>query len=493
MTPEDRAPWLAHAGCLTLIVLLTATVFWPTVGNGFLLLGFDDLLITDNESIRELGWRNLSAMATRFEQAHYVPLTMLSLAFDHQIWGLDPRGFHVTNVVLHALAACAAYGFVFGLTGRASASLLAALVFALHPVQMEAVSIAIQRKTVLSGALFFLTLVLYQRWRSTGQWAWYAASLAAFAAAGLAKPMVVTLPLILLLYEHAVAAGQRRCRDTLPFFLVAAPIVAAAVAAHAAVGALHPPHGGSWLAHVLMMSRVTLEQVTALLLPCNLSPIYYYRRDLAFALINWAALAAIVLAVTYVTLKRRLRPWHFFCLAWFIITLAPESNVIPLAQLRADRFLYLPVIALAVLVAVEQSGLGSRGHVRVGRWRVFAVPVVYVALLAVLTRQSAGVWKDDVSAWTAVVARHPWSSVAHQFLGRALLDRGDLVAAEGSLLRAVVVNPQLPEPHLQLAKIYAAQGRRDLARRELELYRRQAPNDPEGLTLWRQLEAPAAP
>ena len=259
---ERRARLLS----LSLVVVASLLVFWPTVHNGFLPIGFDDGIILDTGVLRSLSPQNLWAMATSFNHAHYVPLTMWSLALDYRIWGLDPFGYHLTNVLLHALAAALVCTFLWPLTSARVAT-LAALLFAVHPVQMEAVTVAVQRKTVLSGALFFLTLIIYERWCASRRPWCYAACLLTFGLAGLAKPSVVTLPLLLVLYDLAFSDGPVRWVEKLPFVAMAAAVGVAAVRAHAAAGALHPLHGGTPVAHLLMMSRVLCENVNAVLLP----------------------------------------------------------------------------------------------------------------------------------------------------------------------------------------------------------------------------------
>src|SRR5262249_57143095 len=127
---------------------------------------------------------------------------------DGQVWGLNPVGHHLTNVLLHAAAAMLLCIFLLPIAPSARAATLAALIFAAHPLQMEAVSVAVQRKTVLSGALFFLTLIAYQRWCRAGERRWYLASVGAFVLAALAKPAVVTLPLALMLYDYTFRARR---------------------------------------------------------------------------------------------------------------------------------------------------------------------------------------------------------------------------------------------------------------------------------------------
>ncbi len=486
--PPSRRVQLAS---VAVIAALTIGVFWPTVHNEFLPLGFDDSLITDTEAIRGLDWAHVRAMATEFTPAHYVPLTLLSLALDYHWWGLDPRGYHLTNVLLHALTAVLVYSFLSPLFRSAAAPLMAALIFALHPLQMEAVSVAIQRKTVLSGALFFLTLIGYRRWCESQQRRWYVAALVAFAAAALAKPSVVTLPFVLVLYDYAFVDGRVRLADKLPFIALSVPITLAAVAAHARIDALHPPHGGTWLAHLLMMSRVTLEYVTAMVLPLNLSPIYYYPREMAYAPLNFVALAVIVCTCGAAVWHRRRYPWVFFGLAWFIVVLAPESNLVPLAQLRADRFLYLPVLSVAIAAAVLVERVSARVFV-MGSYGMMG-SYVLIGVLAILTYTSAGVWHDDVSAWRRVVERHPWCGTAAHMLGVAYADAEQPTQAFAAWTEAVRLKPDLAEPHLYLARWYAARGENEVAGLEVDRYLALAPGNPDGLALREQLRQRIGP
>jgi hypothetical protein len=347
---------------------------------------------------------------------------------------------------------------------------------------LEAVSVAVQRKTVLSGLFFFLVLIFYQRWCARRASRWYVACVLTFIAAALAKPSVVTLPVLLLLYDYVFVDGRPRWMDKAPFFVVAALTTAAAVAAHHAVGAIHPPHGGTLIAHLLMISRVLGEYVNAMLLPVQLSPMYYYPRNAIYTVPNVCALLLVPLATVYVTVQRHRYRWSFFCLWWFLIVLLPESNLMPLAQLRADRFLYLPLLPFAIWIALGFERL----------WRVarpptrYAIPAaagVYIVLLATATATSAAVWHDNVSAWKRVAERYPWCAVAHGMLGRAYMFQNDDVNAERALREALTFDTPPPDAYFYLAKLYAAHGLIQPATTNLYRYLELAPDDPQGQEL----------
>ncbi len=483
--------WREGAPVVALITVVTLLVYWPTLRNGFLPLGFDDALIPDTPALHGLAWSNLWAMTTEFAEAHYTPLTMLSLALDYHFWGLNPVGYHLTNIVLHATTAVLVWIFLLPIVRSSHLATVAALLFAVHPVQMEAVSVAVQRKTLLSGALFFLTLILFGRWRTKRLRRHYAASVLAFTAAALAKPSVMTLPFVLLLYEYTFVGGRLRLADKLPFLAVAAFTAVMAAAAHAVVGAIHPPHGGNVFANLLMVGRVTLEYVDALFLPVGLAPIYYYPKDSVYSPLHFAALILVITMCALVTLNRRRYPWSFFCLWWFLLELLPECNLMPLAQLRADRFLYLAIVGFAIWVALGMERVQSARSPK--EWQRRAIPIfatALIGLLALTNRASVGVWRDNISAWRQVVARHPWCAMAHSMLGRAYFYENDYGNAEPAFAEATRLSAQLPDAHLYLAKIYADRGEGERAQVELQRLLALTPDNPDGLRLLAVLSNP---
>jgi tetratricopeptide (TPR) repeat protein len=481
--PPSTEPSSLRVGLGIVIVAIALLTFWPTLDNGFLPLGFDDAIIADTPEIHGLSWENSWRLATRFNHAHYIPLTLQMLAVDHALWGLAPRGYHLTNIVLHALAALLLYVFLLALLPSWAAA-VAAGIFAVHPVQMEAVSVAMQRKTVLAGALFFATLIWYQQWRRRGH-AWlYAAALLTYALAALAKPIVVALPPLLLLYDYVFSDRRGRFAHTIPFFIIAVAVCVAAAAAHATLGATRGPHGGSLIVHVLMVSRATLESVTALVLPINLSPIYYYQKDMGYAPLNIVALLCIPVVVVCATMRRRRHPWAFFCVWWIVLVCAPEANVFPLAQLRADRFLYLAVPGAGMGFAVATATLSAHATRPAWRYAVALVPgVVALALLATVSYRSAAVWRSNITAWTRVVDRHPWSVTARTMLGRAYLAQGSAREAERAFVESTRINAQIPEPYLYLAQLYLDHGERAHADAVLQRVLELAPDHPEAQRL----------
>jgi tetratricopeptide (TPR) repeat protein len=473
-----------------MIAAVTLLTFWPTLRNGFLPLGFDDGLITETPAIRVLTWDNVRSIATEFNRVNYIPVTMLSFAAQYAVSGLEPFGYHLVNLLLHATAAVLVFVFLSSIVPSKRVSLTAALLFAVHPVQMATVALAVERKTLLSGVFCLLTLIAYQQWKSTGRRRYYAAAVAAFLLAALSKAMAVSLPPILVLYDYAFLGRPLRWLEKLPFCAVALGASCAALLGHAHEAALIPLHGGNLLAHTLIVSRANLEYVVSLFLPLNLAPVYYYPRGMIYDPLNFLAVALIAFVCIYVTIHRRRYPWSFFCLWWFVLMLLPESNVVPLAQLRADRYLYLPSLGFALWVAVGLSRLPESLGL-IGRWRapLQGLGFAFAAILAVICYNSASMWHDEVSAWARVAERHPWCAVAHGMLGRAYMSQNDDVNAERALREALHFEKPPPDAYLYLAKLYAAHGLTEPATANLHRYLELAPNDPDGQELLAALTA----
>lgn len=475
----------ARFAALAFVTLAAIAVFAPTLRNGYLQLLFDDPLFLDNPNVHQWDWPHVLNLLTRFDEANYIPLTLLSFALQEHLFGLSPFGCHLINILLHGLNAALVWTVLWPLTRSLWTTTLAALIFALHPLQMEAVATAVQRKTLLSAALFFVALILYRRWRLGGGLAPYALALAAFIAAAAAKPVVVTLPLILLLYEYCFIDRRVRVWEKLPFFAVSALFSWAAVEASRAVGAVKVPHGGTWYTHVLIVGRTTMEYVAALFLPLNLSPIYCYPPGILSSPLNLLSLAGLLLVFGFATLGSARHRWSFFCVWWFVIALLPQSNIVPVAQLRPDRYLYLSMPGFGLWMAIALRHWESAG----GRlWPPRLVGAAFVAFLAVLTVVSAGVWRSDISAWSAVRDRSPWFWFPHYNLGVAYAVAGQPAPAEQSLREAIRLDPTRPDPHLALARLYMKHRKPAGAAAELRRLIALNPGDQQAVRLLQELE-----
>ncbi len=444
--------WRLDAGFVSTMVVAVAglAALYPVLHHGFLQVAFDDPgFVTEVETIGPFSWQRVWMCFDRLYLYDYVPLPMLSFLLDYQLWGFDPRGYHATNLILHLVAAILVQRWASHTLGSQLGGWFAGLVFAIHPVQVEAVAVIAQRKTVLSTVFFLLALLAYHRYQKGGGVRWNALGIAAFAAACLSKSSVVPFPLLLLLSDW-LQGRPLEWRSKSPYFVVA--VVTMAVSLYAkSDGVIKPPHGESAVATVLVMSRVWWEYLFALFVPIQLSPAYYYQRARVVSWENILALAAFIGLLIAVWKNRYRARWSAFALAWVLISLLPVANIVPIAVVRADRYLYVPMIAFALWIGSWWVGAGRRSA---QRNRVVAAALALWCLgLAMESSRYAKVFRDDVSARSRAVQLHPWAAPAHYLLAVAWAERGEWQRARLAARAAVERDPQFARAQELLAKL----------------------------------------
>jgi protein O-mannosyl-transferase len=525
------------------VVVVTLAAFLPTLGNGF--ASWDDALnFLDNPHYRGLGPAQLHWMFTTFHAGHYIPLTWLSLGLDYLLWGMDPAGYHLTSLLLHAATALAFYFLALRLfrlalpSATSPAALrwgaaLAALLFAVHPLRVESVASATERRDVLSGLFYVLALLCYvkaaasaapARLRPHVSWLarlrlrlpphvswsarlrlrlpplWYGLSLACFAAALLSKSIVVTLPVTLLVLDVyplrrlGGAAGWRAPRpwlEKLPFFALSA------VTAVAAFKALLPLGNTKSLQDMPVMLRLLVSVYGLLfylqktLLPLDLSPLY----PLSFQ-VTWLQFGVLIAGACLAWACRRRLPAFTAAAFVYVVTVAPVIGIFQNGpQAAADRYTYLACLGWAALIG------GALAHWWPRRGILVPVAAVWLAALAILTWQQTSLWKDSVSLWSQAAVVTPGMRAAHFKLAQAHAQDGRIAEAIGAYREAMRLSgPNAPWGHLAVARLLEQAGLDEAAGAEYAEALREDPTYPaacEGLMrlLKRhggQAEAPAS-
>lgn len=485
--------WLAGL----LVAAATAVVYIPTLSNGF--VDFDDQTnLTDNPFFRGLGPQALRWMFTNLE-GHYIPLTWLSFALDHQIWGMNPVGYHLTNALLHVANAVVFYALcvrllrlVFALPrddGPPSlfvAAAVAAALFALHPLRVESVAWATERRDVLSGLFFLLAVNAYLRFherRDGIAWpvlGWYVLSL-------LAKPVGMSLPLILVVldvYPLRRLSGPLRTwvrGDARGVWREKAVFAGLAVVTAVVEGiAEHSVDTFYTLAQYPVSARIGQAffalafYVEKTVLPIGLSPLYQLPVGWQFARVDVLVSAAFVLGATVVVIAfRRRSPW---ALAAWIVYGALLAPVLGIAQagphIAADRYSYLATLVWAVVAggAVLACDLAARAGRRAPlSFRAATGVAAGIAIvLAVLTWRQIGIWHDSVTLWRTAVAADASCYICLNNLGNALVRAGRGSEAAPYFTAALEIQPGDADAHANLGTTAMQAGNADEARREFE-------------------------
>jgi len=473
--------------------LITVVVFWPTLGNQFVAWD-DDRNLINNPDFRGLGWQHLRWMLTSTLMGHWIPLTWITFGADYLLWGMNPFGYHLTNLLLHAASAATFYVVALRLLRAATrpgssqlslGALAAALFFAIHPLRVESVAWATERRDVLSGLWFLLTVLTYllaaEAAGARRRW-WLAGSVACYALAATSKSIVMTLPAVLIILdvyplrrlgtrwrEWKAPEGRRVLAEKIPYLLLA--LGAAGMAAYALRS-----HRDTLDSSLPVESRIAVAlyglgfYVWKTVIPFPISPLYQLPNPVAPADPRMVASAAAVVALTggLFWLWRR---WPAGLAVWvsYIVLLAPVSGIVQRGpQLVAARYSYLACLGWALLVGGAVSLLARRAAGRrlgYGWARAGAVAMIACFVgLGVLSWRLARVWHDSETLWSYVASLDPASSIGHYNLGYAYLNQGNLDAAEREILTALRLDPEWELAQTNLAFVLFRQGRFEQAR-----------------------------
>ncbi len=492
MRPPAPAQAPARARCAlaaAALVALALASFWPVLGNGF--IGIDDPeYVTDNP--RVLAGPTVPGIVWAFTSAHssnWHPLTWISHMLDARLFGTEPAGHHAVSLLLHAANALLLFLLVRALTGRAGRSFVVAALFVAHPLRVESVAWIAERKDVLSACFGLSAMLAYLAWVRRPGRAGRALVALLFALGLLAKPMLVTLPLLLLLLDfwplgrwrgagRTAAAAGRLLAEKLPLLALAAAASVVTYRVQAAAGAVRSLEEFPLWVRAANAPLAAAAYLGKTLWPSGLATPYPHPGlgvDLPRALLA-AALLAGVTAIA-VALWRRL-PAAATGWLWFLGSLVPVSGLVQTAgQGMADRYTYLPLIG-PVLAAVWVAADRLRGPGR-GRLAGAAACAVLLPLLAALSWRQSGFWRDDLALAGHAVAVDPGNWMARTNLGAALRPRGRVVEAIAQLEEALRGNPRYPDAHYNLAVALLHAGRPAEAVRHLEEAARRLPGDPD--------------
>jgi protein O-mannosyl-transferase len=484
-----------------LVGVLAFVAFVPALDGGFLDWD-DDRNFLSNTGYRGLGLRELQWMFTATWMGHYIPLTWLSLGLNYALGGMEPWGYHLGNLLLHAANTALLFFVARRLLTVATTSpaphgtsqgdgrddrthqqegggtvtlgaAVAALLWALHPLRVESVAWVTERRDVLCGFFYLLAVLAYLRGATrerTLSGRWLAASLAAFGAALGSKAIAMTLPVTLLVLDVYPLRRLRLgwpalVREKLGHFALA--VVGAVVASWAVT------RGAGWTSYDAygFESRLAMTGYSfwfypwKLIWPEKLSPLYELpaRIRLLDAEFLWPTVSVVAVTAILLLGRRRL-PGAFAAWLQSVIVLAPVSGIAHAGhQLAHDRYSYLSGLGFAVLAGAGVTWLSQqRARGRVSRW-VFAAGVATVVLA--LVGLGAGswvhsrVWRDSESLWRSAVTAHPTCALCRQKLGNVLLAAGLPRQAEAELTRAIALRPDRPTAHNSLGALFVDQGR----------------------------------
>jgi len=456
-----------------LVAGLTFAAFLPALSGRFVNWD-DDTNFLDNPHYRGLGVEQLKWMFTDFF-GHYMPLTWLTLGLDYSVWGMNPFGYHLTSLLLHAANAVLFFLFLHGLLRRVRpdedprrlgwAATAGALLFSIHPLRVESVAWITERRDVTSLFFFLLTLLAYLRLADQAPGTaphrkWLALASLAFAASLFSKATGFTLPAVLLLLDawplRRLGPGRTSAvlKEKIPFALLMGVAVLLTLRAQKEAGALYTMESYPLAKSLGMPGYRVSFYVAKSLLPLSLSPLYSNSpAGLLPQILGWA----FVLGVTGLVLLRR-AAMPAATVAWlsFGILISPISGIIQggVHFSAGDRYTYLPCLPFAALAAGGLLAAARRAPFRELAGGTLAV----LLTLGVLTWRQTYVWRDSISLWNHVLALDPGAWLPYNNRGTAKYELGDVDGAIRDYQASIAARQDWEKPWNNLGVARAGRG-----------------------------------
>jgi len=478
--PPERQRAAATSGeryITPLLIVITLIVFWPVQNHGFLTLD-DDAYVYDNPHVTTgLTVANISWALTATHAYNWHPVTWISHMLDVQIYGLDAGGHHRTNLLLHIANVLLVFLLLKKITGRPWRSGFVSALFAIHPLHVESVAWVAERKELVCAFFMLLTILAYARYARKQDASSYVPVVLFYALGLMSKPMLVTLPLLLLLLDYwplarmgsAGASTLRLVAEKAPMFLLAGASSIVTFMAQKSGGAVMNLSGYPLDLRIENALLSYARYMGKMLWPSGLALPYPYPDG---GVRVWqVAGASIVLALaTYAAIREARRfPYFFVGWSWYLVGLIPVIGLVQVGgQAIADRYTYIPLIGLFVIIAWGAGDLSKRIEARYRRlggafgsvMPSMAVPAaIVIVLLSICARVQLGYWRDGVTLYTHTLAVTGDNYLAHNQLGVACGAAGDPRRAAGEFRKAIELAPDYALAHYNLGGTLVENGK----------------------------------
>ena len=467
-----------------LLAVVTFAVYMQAGDHPF--ISFDDpSYVTDNPHVSSgISVQNIFWAFTSVEAGNWHPITWLSHMTDVQLYGMNPRWHHVTNVIIHIISSLLLLFLLHRCTGLLWQSSFVAFLFALHPLHVESVAWVAERKDVLSAFLWFVTLLFYSEYVKKHKPALYVLSLVSFMLGLMSKPMLVTLPVVMLLMDYwpfdryryggreqglRQFSGRLRALaiEKIPFFICSLLSGLITIYAQHKGGATSSLEALPLGLRVENASVAYVNYIIKTLWPSDLAVYYPFSPTIPFWHVIGSLLVLLLISAAVVRIRHR-HPSLAMGWFWFLVTLIPVIGLLQVgSQSMADRYSYIPAIGLFI-VAAWGAPLLTTCLKRQKAILAISAGLVIIAS-AVLTWQQLGYWRDSISLYRHALSVTSGSYLVHSNLGVALAEKGDIDAAIHEYHEAIVISPGDFKAHGNLGLALLERGDLDGAVQECQI------------------------
>lgn len=469
--------WLA-----AVVPLITFLVYLPALNNDF--VNWDDgSYVYENLNIRSLGLDFIKWSLFNASVGHWLPVTWFSLALDYAMWGLNPFGFHLTNIILHSINALLVFilavnlikerqkdkpltSTFHSLTHVISAS-IAALLFGIHPIHVESVAWITERKDVLSLFFFLTTVLFYLRYNSASgsiKKVYYGLILLLFILSLMAKPMTITLPIVLLILDFYPLRRIEKSYawlivEKIPFFMLS--LIASLINIWTASLTDTITKNFSFMTTLFIAARGYMFYIAKMIIPVNLAPLYPYPSKADIFTFEYLGSAVILFLITLFCLWS-LRRGRLILSVWmyYIVTLIPVIGIVHLGpQDTADRFTYLPSIGPFLLTGLGIGYLVERYSKKTYPITLIAIFMLFFGIAATKTVNQIAIWQNSITLWTHELKVYP-EGIFTAYLNRGIAydKSGNYQQALNDYNAAIKINPFHEKSYLNRGGLYANLG-----------------------------------
>ncbi len=466
---NDR--WVGFGVCVFLAVI-TWLVFGQTLHHDFINYDDNDYVTKNVQVSRGLSWEGIVWAFTHVHSANWHPLTWISHMVDCQFYGLNPRGHHLTSVWLHAFTAILLFLLLRQMTAALWRSAFVAALFAVHPLHVESVAWVAERKDLLSGLFFMLTAMAYTHYTRAPTVRRYALVVIVFALGLMCKPMLVSLPLVLLLLDYwplqrLPAFISRRADDRnilgrlvlekLP--LIGLGLASCAVTVVAQRAAMQPVTRMSFPDRLANASLAYVDYVRQMFWPKNLAILYPWE-EARLTVLNIGFSLALLAGISVGVFLLRRHRYLVTGWLWYLVMLVPVIGILQVGnQARADRYTYLPQIGLYLLITWGAARFCAGWRHR--RVPLAALGCAVVGAFVVLGRAQAAYWRDSEILWRHALACTTDNIIAEGNLGEACHVNGKNDEAMMHFENSLRINPRQAAIHSSLGTLLLEIGRVD--------------------------------
>jgi Flp pilus assembly protein TadD len=457
-------------GLILLLVVVTVAVYWPLRGHGFIEYDDEGYIVKNYYLQPGITGENIAWAMTTGYLANWHPLTWMSHMLDYQLFGLNPAAHHLHSLALHLLTSIFLFLLFKSMTRSDWIGLFVALVFAIHPLHVESVAWASERKDTLSALFAVMTIGAYKLYTNSPVSKHYVIVLLLFFMGLLAKPMLVTLPFVLLLLDYwplrrmAIPSNEDVGKsfsfllfEKVPLLVLslAVSIVTFVVQRQAgAVSALHALTLGTRLSNGVVAYMVYLGKT---FWPSNLSVFYPYNESAVEFPMNLIAVSLLLAITVWAILQRRSGPYLLVGWFWFLGMLVPVLGIVQVgSQALADRYMYLPMIGLSIMTGCFVAE--ATRHWKFQKPLLGAGFVALALVLALLSAKQLRYWKDGQTLFEHALTISEKNWMAHYTLGVVSERRGNLRDALVHFERAAELEPRLPVVQLSLGDLLQQLG-----------------------------------